>query len=133
MALYVSFVVIFMVTLAYFSFVIEITAVYICVPAHKIWRERSGRSPIVPASLKTHERSIVPASRLAQITSFFYLRSSQNYGGGGGGGAHLRDVHFENTRFFLYKQPVYKQPGLRFFENNNRIQWSIVMLNNGEQ
>ena len=35
--------------------------------------------------------------------------------------------------FFLYKQPVYKQPGLRFFENNNRIQWSIVMLNNGEQ
>ena len=32
--------------------------------------------------------------------------------------------------FFLYKQPVCKQPGLRFFENNNRIQWSIVMLNN---
>jgi len=35
--------------------------------------------------------------------------------------------------FFFYKQPFYKQPGLRFFENNNRIQWSIVMLNNGEQ
>ena len=32
-----------------------------------------------------------------------------------------------------FQQPVYKQPGLRFFENNNRIQWSIVMLNNGEQ
>ena len=40
---------------------------------------------------------------------------------------------FHITRFFLYKQPVYKQPGLRFFENNNRIQWSIDMLNNGEQ
>ena len=37
------------------------------------------------------------------------------------------------TRFFLYKQPVYKQPGLRFFENNNRMQWTFVKLNNGEQ
>ena len=51
---------------------------------------------------------------------------------------HRNSAHFISavvrcTRFFLYKQPVYKQPGLRFFENNNRIQWSIVMLNNGEQ
>ena len=42
----------------------------------------------------------------------------------------LRQVRID---VFLYKQPVYKQPGLRFFENNNKIQWSIVMLNNGEQ
>ena len=37
------------------------------------------------------------------------------------------------THCFFYKQPLYKQLGLRLFENNNRIQWSIVMLNNGEQ
>ena len=50
--------------------------------------------------------------------------------------AHVGNRQKKNectTRCFFYKQPVYKQLGLRFFENNNRIQWSIVMLNNGEQ
>ena len=36
------------------------------------------------------------------------------------------------TRFFN-KQPVNKQPSLRYLGNNNRIQQAIVIFNNREQ
>ena len=31
-------------------------------------------------------------------------------------------ISIRHLHFFYYKQPFYKQPGLRFFKNNNRIQ-----------
>ena len=34
---------------------------------------------------------------------------------------------------FLNKQHVNKQPNAQIIENNNRKQWSIIMMNNGEQ
>ena len=45
----------------------------------------------------------------------------------------IREVTTRLLLHFFNKQPVNKQPRAQIFENNNRIQWSIIMLNNGEQ